>query len=107
MNSAQNRYLIEATELAGSDNLLVEIARTRILLQQNKLPAARSSVDSLLEMSDRNKEVLNLLLKFIAAPKLIKTRWHLRFNRRFRDYSQLKKFKKKALPTRNRKWLVR
>ena len=29
-----NRYLIEATELAGSDNLLVEIARTRILLQQ-------------------------------------------------------------------------
>ena len=46
-----NRYLIEATELAGSDNLVVEIARTRILLQQNKLPAARSSVDSLLEMS--------------------------------------------------------
>ena len=42
-----NRYLIEATELAGSDNLLVEIARTRILLQQNKLPAARSSVDIL------------------------------------------------------------
>ena len=33
-----NRYLIEATELAGSDNLVVEIARTRILLQQNKLP---------------------------------------------------------------------
>ena len=30
-----NRYLIEVTELAGSDNLLVEIARTRILLQQN------------------------------------------------------------------------
>lgn len=55
-----NRYLIEATELAGSDNLLVEIARTRILLQQNKLPAARSSVDSLLEMSNRNKEVLKL-----------------------------------------------
>ena len=26
-----NRYLIEATELAGSDNLVVEIARTRIL----------------------------------------------------------------------------
>ena len=55
-----NRYLIEATELAGSDNLLVEIARTRILLKQNKLPAARSSVDSLLEMSNRNKEVLKL-----------------------------------------------
>ena len=27
-----NRYLIEATELAGSDNLLVEIARTRIFI---------------------------------------------------------------------------
>ena len=35
-----NRYLMQATELAGTDNLLVEIARTRILLQQNKLPAA-------------------------------------------------------------------
>lgn len=55
-----NRYLIKATELAGTDNLLVEIARTRILLQQNKLPAARSAIDSLLEMTSRNKEVLKL-----------------------------------------------
>lgn len=58
-----NRYLIEATELAGSDNLVVEIARTRILLQQQKLPAARSSVDSLLELAPRNKEVLKLAVE--------------------------------------------
>lgn len=64
-----NRYLIEATELAGSDNLLVEIARTRILLQQNKLPAARSSVDSLLEMSNRNKEVLKLAVDIYLRSK--------------------------------------
>ena len=64
-----NRYLIEATELAGSDNLLVEIARTRILLQQNKLPAARSSVDRLLEMSDRNKEVLKLAVDIYLRSK--------------------------------------
>ena len=53
-----NRYLIQATEIAGTDSLILEIARTRILLQQNKLPAARSSVDSLLIMAGRNKEVL-------------------------------------------------
>ena len=64
-----NRYLIEATELAGSDNLLVEIARTRILLQQHKLPAARSSVDSLLEMSNRNKEVLKLAVDIYLRSK--------------------------------------
>ena len=64
-----NRYLIEATELAGSDNLLVEIARTRILLQQNKFPAARSSVDSLLEMSNRNKEVLKLAVDIYLRSK--------------------------------------
>ncbi len=64
-----NRYLIEATELAGSDNLLVEIARTRILLQQHKLPAARSSIDSLLEMTDRNKEVLKLAVEIYRQSK--------------------------------------
>ena len=64
-----NRYLIEATELAGSDNLLVEIARTRILLQQNKLPPARSAVDSLLEMSNRNKEVLKLAVDIYLRSK--------------------------------------
>ena len=64
-----NRYLIEATELAGSDNLLVEIARTRILFQQDKLPAARSSVDGLLVMAPRNPEVLKLAVEIYKKSK--------------------------------------
>lgn len=64
-----NRYLIQATELAGSDNLLVELARTRILLQQNKLPAARSSVDSLLVMAYKNPEVLKLAVEIYQKSK--------------------------------------
>lgn len=64
-----NRYLIEATELAGSDNLIVELARTRILLAQGKLPAARSSVDSLLEMTQRNNEVLKLAVEIYLKSK--------------------------------------
>lgn len=64
-----NRYLIEATELAGTDSLIVEIARTRILLQQKKLPAARSSVDSLLVMTHRNKEVLKLAVDIYLQSK--------------------------------------
>ncbi|PJG83251.1 heme biosynthesis protein HemY [Caviibacterium pharyngocola] len=64
-----NNYLIQATELAGTDNLVVEIARTRILLQQNKLPAARSSVDSLLVMTHRNKEVLKLAVEIYLRSK--------------------------------------
>ncbi len=47
----------------------MEIARTRILLQQNKLPAARSSVDSLLEMARRNKEVLKLAVEIYLRSK--------------------------------------
>ncbi len=58
-----NRYLIEATEIAGSDNLLVELARTRILLQQQKLPAARSNIDSVLEMAGNNVEALKLAVE--------------------------------------------
>lgn len=64
-----NRYLIEATELAGTDNLLVEIVRTRILLQQGKLPAARSSIDSLLELAPRNQEVLKLAVDIYFKSK--------------------------------------
>lgn len=64
-----NRYLIEATELGGSDNLVVEIARTRILLQQRKLPAARSSVDSLLVMAPRNPEVMKLATEIYKKSK--------------------------------------
>ncbi|WP_439287373.1 heme biosynthesis HemY N-terminal domain-containing protein [Lonepinella sp. BR2357] len=58
-----NKYLMEATELAGPDNLVVELARTRILLLQHKLPAARSSVDSLLVMTNKNPEVLKLAIE--------------------------------------------
>lgn len=57
-----NKYLIEATELAGPDNLIVELARTRILLQQNKLPTARTAVDSLLVLAPQNVEVLRLAI---------------------------------------------
>ena len=64
-----NRYLMEATEIAGSDSLVLEIARTRILLQQNKLPAARSSVDSLLLMAGKNKEVLKLAVEIYLKSK--------------------------------------
>ncbi|MGY4676573.1 heme biosynthesis HemY N-terminal domain-containing protein [Pasteurella sp. P03HT] len=64
-----NRYLIEATEIAGTDSLIVELARTRILLQQGKLPAARSSVDSLLVMTNRNKEVLKLAVEIYLKSK--------------------------------------
>ncbi|MDG2950704.1 heme biosynthesis protein HemY [Exercitatus varius] len=64
-----NKYLIEATELAGSDNLLVELARTRILLQQQKLPAARSSVDSLLILAPKNPEVLRLAVEIYRKSK--------------------------------------
>ncbi|WP_101776196.1 heme biosynthesis protein HemY [Pasteurella oralis] len=64
-----NRYLMEATEIAGSDSLIVELARTRILLQQGKLPAARSSVDSLLVMTSRNKEVLKLAVEIYLKSK--------------------------------------
>lgn len=64
-----NKYLMEATELAGSDNLAVELARTRILLQQRKLPAARSSVDSLLVMAGKNPEVLKLAVEIYQQSK--------------------------------------
>ena len=60
---------MEATEIAGSDSLVLEIARTRILLQQNKLPAARSSVDSLLLMAGKNKEVLKLAVEIYLKSK--------------------------------------
>lgn len=57
-----NHYLIEATKLAGNDSIIVELARTRIQLQQGKLLAARSNIDSLLEVHPNNPEVLRLAL---------------------------------------------
>lgn len=64
-----NKYLIEATKLAGNDNLVVELARTRILLQQGKLPAARSSIDSLLLLAPYNPEVLRLAVDIYLQSK--------------------------------------
>lgn len=57
-----NQYLIEAAKIAGTNNVAVEIARTRILLQQGKLPVARSSVDGLLELAPNNVEALKLAI---------------------------------------------
>ncbi|MGR3807274.1 HemY protein [Pasteurella testudinis DSM 23072] len=64
-----NKYLIEATKLAGNDNLIVELARTRILLQQGKLSAARSSIDSLLLLAPYNPEVLRLAIEIYLQSK--------------------------------------
>lgn len=64
-----NKYLIEASNLAGNNNIGVEIARTRILLQQGKLPAARSVVDSLLELAPKNPEALRLAITIYTQSK--------------------------------------
>ncbi|AWX16112.1 heme biosynthesis protein HemY [Mergibacter septicus] len=57
-----NQYLMEATEIAGTDNLTLELARTRIFLMQKKLPSARTSIDSLLVLAPKNAEVLKLAI---------------------------------------------
>lgn len=64
-----NKYLIDATKLAGENSVIVELARTRILLQQGKLPAARSAVDSLLEMAPHNTEALRLAISIYKDSK--------------------------------------
>ncbi|WGE89724.1 heme biosynthesis protein HemY [Actinobacillus arthritidis] len=66
---AANKYLIEAGELAGPNNVAVELARTRILVQQNKLPAARSAIDSLIELAPHNMEVLRLAINIYKDSK--------------------------------------
>ncbi len=60
---AANKYLIKATEIAGPNNVAVELVRTRILLQQGKLPAARTAIDSLLELAPHSDEVLRLAIQ--------------------------------------------
>lgn len=64
-----NKYLIEATKLAGNDNLVVELSRTRIMLQQGKVSAARSSIDSLLLLAPYNPEVLRLAVDIYLQSK--------------------------------------
>ncbi|MDP8078582.1 heme biosynthesis HemY N-terminal domain-containing protein [Phocoenobacter skyensis] len=59
---AANKYLIEASKIAGNNNIALEIARAKILMLQKKLPAARTAIDSLLELAPRNSEVLSLAI---------------------------------------------
>ncbi|WP_373820402.1 heme biosynthesis protein HemY [Glaesserella sp.] len=67
-----NKYLIEAAKIAGPNSVAVELARTRILLQQNKLPAARSTVDSLLELAPNNTDALRLAIEIYQKSKAFK-----------------------------------
>ena len=55
-----NHYLLQATDLAGVNDLLVEITRTKILLAQNKLVEATHAIDALLVTNFKNKEILKL-----------------------------------------------
>lgn len=64
-----NRYLIEASKLGGMNNVAVELARAKILVQQGKLPAARSAIDSLLELAPNNTEVLRLAIRIYQDSK--------------------------------------
>ncbi|HGO5814486.1 TPA: heme biosynthesis protein HemY [Mannheimia haemolytica] len=66
---AANKYLVKATEIAGPNNIAVELARTKILYQQGKLPAARTAIDSLLELAPHNDEVLRLAIQIYKESK--------------------------------------
>ncbi|MDD0823681.1 heme biosynthesis HemY N-terminal domain-containing protein [Mannheimia sp. AT1] len=66
---AANKYLIKAAEIAGPNNVAVELSRTKILVQQGKLPAARTAIDSLLELSPHNDEVLRLAIQIYKESK--------------------------------------
>ncbi|MDW8848200.1 protoheme IX biogenesis protein HemY [Erwinia sp. MMLR14_017] len=55
-----NQHLERAAELAGSDQLPVEITRVRVQLARNEDHAARHGVDRLLEVAPRHPEVLRL-----------------------------------------------
>ncbi|MGX2968108.1 heme biosynthesis HemY N-terminal domain-containing protein [Ursidibacter sp. B-7004-1] len=69
---AANKHLLEASKIAGPNSIAVEIARTRILLQQGKLPAARSSVDSLLVLAPNNIDALRLAIEIYQKSKAYK-----------------------------------
>ncbi|AKO45808.1 heme biosynthesis protein HemY [[Haemophilus] ducreyi] len=63
-----NKYLIEASQLSPN-SVVVELTRAKILVQQNKLPAARSAIDSLIELAPRNTEVLRLAIDIYKQSK--------------------------------------
>lgn len=67
-----NKYLLEAVKIAGPNSVVVELARTRLLLQQGKLPAARSAVDSLLELAPHNVDGLRLAIDIYQKSKAYK-----------------------------------
>lgn len=67
-----NKYLIEAAKIAGPNSVAVELARTHILLEQDKLPAARSAVDSLLELAPNNVDALRLAIEIYQRSKAYK-----------------------------------
>ncbi len=75
-----NKYLIEASKIGGENNIAVELARAKILVQQGKLPAARTAIDSLLELTSNNREVLRLAIRiyqdskaYIALDKILES----------------------------------
>lgn len=67
-----NKHLLEAAKIAGPNSVAVEIARTRILLQQGKLPAARSAVDSLLVLAPNNVDAFRLAIEIYQQSKAYK-----------------------------------
>lgn len=69
---AANQHLLEAVKIAGPNSIAVELARTRLLLQQDKLPAARSAVDSLLELAPNNTDALRLAIEIYKKSKAYK-----------------------------------
>ena len=58
-----NNYLLQATDLTGENDLLVEITRTKIFVAQNKLSEAEESIDKLLVSHYKNKAILKLAVK--------------------------------------------
>ena len=70
----------EASKIGGENNIAVELARAKILVQQGKLPAARTAIDSLLELTSNNREVLRLAIRiyqdskaYIALDKILES----------------------------------
>lgn len=58
-----NQYIERATELAGKNQLAVDITRIRIQLAHGAVDSARIGVDQLLNVAPRHPEVLNLAEK--------------------------------------------
>lgn len=92
---AANKYLIEAGKIAGDSNIALELARAHILMLQKKLPAARSVIDSLLELEPLNTEVLTLAIPiyqkskaFVALDHILENIKHQRILSK-EEYTQL------------------